>query len=143
MPWRRCSELLVRLDRLEQRVADIEDVADPATEADLVDDLAHQVAELTLLAPTQEDLLDLRLATARVATDLARLAAELAAGIDRLSSATEDELDAAHARITSLGEAVSDLLDQHQRPHRSATAGPAIRLASAAPDGPPRRLQQG
>lgn len=143
MPWRRRSELLARLDRLEQRVADVEDVVDPATEVDLVDDLAHQVAELALLAPTQEDLLDLRLATARVATDLARLAAELTAGIDRLSSATEDELDAAHARITSLGEAVSDLLDQHQRPHRTAPTAPAIRLATAAPDGPPRRLQQG
>jgi hypothetical protein len=114
------------MDRLEQRMADVEDSVDPTMATDLLDDLAHQVGELALMVPTQEDLLDLRLHTARVATDLARLATELQAGLDRLVRATSDELDAVNARVAALGDAVDDLVDQHQvvdGPRRVANHG--------------------
>ena len=71
-PLRRRAELAARLESLEQRVADVEDTVELSLAPDLLDDLAQRVGELSLTVPTQEDLLDLRLATARVATELAR-----------------------------------------------------------------------
>lgn len=106
---RRHAELDARLVRLEQRVDDVEDSVELALAPDLLDDLAQRVGELSLVVPTQEDLLDLRLHTARVATDLARLAAELHASLDRMAVETADDLAAIASRVESLRTAVIDL----------------------------------
>lgn len=108
---RRRNELEVRFADLAQRLADVEDTVDLSLGADLVDDLAHRVGELSLTVPTQEDLLDLRLATARVATELARTAAELQASVDRLSAATTEGLGTLEAQIDSLRAAVHELAE--------------------------------
>lgn len=110
-PWRRRAELAARLERLEQRVADVEDTVELALAPDLVDDLAQRVGELSLTVPTQEDLLDLRLATARVATELARLTTSLHASVDRLGEETGDEVAALGAKVESLRRAVVALGD--------------------------------
>ncbi len=105
-PWRRRAELADRLERLEQRVADVEDTVDLRLEPDLLDDLSQRVGELSLTVPTQEDLLDLRLATARVATELARLTTQLHASVDRLGEETGDDVAALSAKVESLRLAV-------------------------------------
>lgn len=105
-PWGRRAELVDHLGRLEQRVADVEDTVDLAMAPDLVADLAQRVGELSLTVPTQEDLLDLRLATARVATELARLTAQLHASVDRLGEETGDDVAAIAAKVESLRLAV-------------------------------------
>ena len=105
-PWRRRAELAARLERLEQRVADVEDSVDLALAPGLVDELAQRVGELSLTVPTQEDLLDLRLATARVATELARLTTQLHTSVDRLGAETGDEVDALASKVESLRLAV-------------------------------------
>lgn len=105
----RRAELDARLDRLEQRVDDVEDSVDLALAPDLLDDLAHRVGELSLIVPTQEDLLDLRLHTARVATELARLAAELHASVERLTVETGDDIAAVAASVEALRSTVVDL----------------------------------
>ena len=105
-PWRRHAELAARLERLEQRVADVEDTVDLTLAPDLLDDLAQRVGELSLTVPTQEDLLDLRLATARVATELTRLTTQLHASVDRLGEATGDDVAALSAKVESLRLAV-------------------------------------
>lgn len=103
------DELEARLADLAQRLADVEDTVELSLGPDLVDDLAHRVGELSLTVPTQEDLLDLRLATARVATELVRTAAELQASVDRLSAATTEDLGAVEAQVDSLRSAVHEL----------------------------------
>ena len=110
---RRGAELDTRLTRLEQRVDEVEDRADLALAPDLLDDLAQRVGELSLTVPTQEDLLDLRFHTARVATELARLGAELHATLDRLSAETGDDVARVAARVESLSAAVVDLTGGH------------------------------
>ena len=107
----RRGELDARLGRLQQRVDDVEDSVDLALAPDLLDDLAQRVGELSLTVPTQEDLLDLRLHTARVATELARLAAELHASVDRLTAETGDDIAAVAAKVEALRSTVVDLTD--------------------------------
>lgn len=107
----RHAQLEARLARLEQRVDDVEDSVDLALAPDLLDDLAQRVGELSLTVPTQEDLLDLRLHTARVATELARLGAEVHASFDRLTAETGGGIAAVAARVASLQAAVVDLTD--------------------------------
>lgn len=109
----RRAELEARLARLEQRVDDVVDSVDLALAPDLLDDLTQRVGELSLTVPTQEDLLDLRLHTARVATELARLAAEVHASIDRLHTESQEDiatvqadLDSLHQTVAALGEHV-------------------------------------
>ncbi len=109
----RRSELAARLVLLEQRVDDVEDSVDLALAPDLLDDLAQQVGELSLTVPTQEDLLDLRLHTARVATELARLGAELHATLDRLTAEAGADVARITARVDSLSAAVCDLTGEH------------------------------
>ena len=104
--WRRRAELAARLERVEQRLADVEDSVDLALAPGLVDELAQRIGELSLTVPTQEDLLDLRLATARVATELSRLATHLHASVDRLGEETGDEVAALSAKVESLRRAV-------------------------------------
>lgn len=107
----RRAELEARLARLEQRVDDVEDSVDLALAPDLLDDLAKRVGELSLTVPTQEDLLDLRLHNARVATDLARLGAEVHASVDRLTATTDDDLAAVEVQVAALRETVAALTE--------------------------------
>ena len=112
-------ELEARLAHLEQRIDDVEDTVDLALAPDLLDDLAQRVGELSLTVPTQEDLLDLRLHTARVATELARLAAEVHSSLDRLAAKAGDDVAAVAARVAALHAAVTDLTEDEpaeQRP---------------------------
>ena len=113
------AELEARLAHLEQRIDDVEDSVDLALAPDLLDDLAQRVGELSLTVPTQEDLLDLRLHTARVATELARLAAEVHSSLDRLAAKTGDDVAAVAASVEALRAAVTDLTEDEpaeQRP---------------------------
>ncbi|MDQ3385569.1 MAG: hypothetical protein M3503_06105 [Actinomycetota bacterium] len=115
----RRAELVARLAHLEQRIDDVEDSVDLALAPDLLDDLAQRVGELSLTVPTQEDLLDLRLHTARVATELARLAAEVHSSLDRLAAKAGDDVAAVAARVEALQAAVTELTDDapaEQRP---------------------------
>lgn len=115
----RRAELEARLDHLEQRIDDVEDSVDLALAPDLLGDLAQRVGELSLTVPTQEDLLDLRLHTARVATELARLAAEVHSSLDRLAAKAGDDVAAVAARVEALHAAVTDLTEDEpadQRP---------------------------
>lgn len=107
----RRGELAARLALLEQRVDDVEDGVDLALAPHVLDDLAHQVGELSLTVPTQEDLLDLRLHTARVATELARLAAELHASLDRLTAETGADFAAVSTEVEDLRSTVLGLTD--------------------------------
>ena len=115
----RRAELEARLAHLEQRIDDVEDSVDLALAPDLLDDLAQRVGELSLTVPTQEDLLDLRLHTARVATELARLAAEVHSSLDRLAAKAGDDVAAVAAQVAALQTAVTDLTEDEpaeQRP---------------------------
>ena len=90
-------------------MSDVEDTSDLTHAPDLVDDLAQRVGELSLTVPTQEDLLELRLAIARVGTELARLTTDLHAGVDRLDArveALEDDLTAEQDDRSSSGRSV-------------------------------------
>lgn len=87
---------------LEQRVADVEDATDPTFLPALIDDLVERVGELALTVPTQEDLLDLRLHTARVATEVARVAGELRAEGARQAADHEDRLTAVLDEVAAL-----------------------------------------
>lgn len=100
--WRRRDGRDARLARLEQRMDDVEDSVELTLAPDVLDDLAQRVGELSLTVPAQEDLLDLRLHTARVATDLARLAAELHATVDRLAVETGEDLATMSAQVEAL-----------------------------------------
>lgn len=98
---------------------DVEDSVDLALAPDLLDDLAHRVGELSLTVPTQEDLLDLRLHTARVATELARLGAEVHASVDRLTATTGDDLAAVEVQVAALHETVAALAVRVPSPQRT------------------------
>ncbi len=77
------AQLHHRLDRLERRVEDVEDVATAALDVDRLDHLEQRLAEVALQAPTHDDLLDVRLHSARLSAELVRVATELRAEIDR------------------------------------------------------------
>lgn len=57
---------------------------------DRVDDLAMRVDELSVAAVTHDDLLQVRVHAARLAAELTRVRAELAAEIDLVSAALDD-----------------------------------------------------
>ena len=118
-PLRRRAELAARLESLEQRVADVEDTVELSLAPDLLDDLSQRVGELSLTVPTQEDLLDLRLATARVATELARLTTQLHASVDRLGEETGDDVAALAGKVESLRLAVIALGSDGSGEHRT------------------------
>ena len=107
----RQAELEARLARLEQRVDDVEDSVDMALAPDLLDDLTQRVGELSLTVPTPEDLLDLRLQTARVATELAHLAAEVRASIGRLDAESSEDLATVQAELDALHQTVASLAE--------------------------------
>jgi hypothetical protein len=78
-----------RLDAIERRLDDVEDMARAALAPDRIDELERQVAWFTLHLPTHEDLLEVRLHSARVAGDLAKVTTELRAEIDRTANLLE------------------------------------------------------
>jgi hypothetical protein len=81
---RRERELRERIERLEQRLDDMEDIAVAALAPDRVDALTEQLEELAVMAPTHDDLLGVRLHTARLAGELSRSVTELRADLARL-----------------------------------------------------------
>ena len=69
--------------------------------------LEHQLEDATLRLPTQEDLLDVRMHSARVAAELARVTVELRAEIeDRVAASAVKE-----SRLRTLAESIADLSD--------------------------------
>lgn len=85
--WRRRrSALGVALARVERRLDDIEDLARSALAPDRLDDLAERVEDLALGSVTGDELLEVRLHSARVAVELTRVNAELRAELDRLAT---------------------------------------------------------
>lgn len=79
------AELLERLARLERRVEDMEDTAAAALAPDRLDDLAARLEELSVMAPTHDDLLAVRMHAARLAAEVARQVTELRAQLDGLT----------------------------------------------------------
>jgi hypothetical protein len=69
--------------------------------------LERQLEDATLRAPTQEDLLDVRMHSAKVAAELARVTVELRAEIDdRVAASAVKE-----SRLRTLAESIADLSD--------------------------------
>src|SRR4051812_50209635 len=70
------QQLVDRLDRLERRVEDAEDAAYSAAalgDPEALGHLAGRIEELNITAATHEDLLEVRLHSARVATELTKV----------------------------------------------------------------------
>jgi hypothetical protein len=84
---KRERELRERLERLERRLDDLEDIAVAALSPDRVDAVAAQLEELSLTAPTHDDLLSVRLHATRLAGETARSVIELRAELARLLEA--------------------------------------------------------
>jgi len=69
--------------------------------------LERRLEDATLHAPTQEDLLDVRMHSAKVAAELARVTVELRAEIeDRVAASAVKE-----SRLRTLAESIADLSD--------------------------------
>ncbi len=109
MRWRRrrqaASTEIVLAPRVERALVAI------ATHAEQLDSrilrLERQLEDATLRAPTQEDLLDVRMHSARVAADLARVTVELRAEIeDKVAASAAKE-----SRLRTLAESIADLSD--------------------------------
>jgi len=79
-----------RLHRLERRLEDTEDTVAASLDLDRIDDLAHRVDALSVTAITHDDVLQVRMDVARLASELTRVRAELQAEIDRLAMLVED-----------------------------------------------------
>jgi hypothetical protein len=90
-PWRwrgggrrrtgaRLDDLSDRLERVERRLDDVEDTASALLGPDRLDTLEARLDDLALSAATTEELLELRLAAARTAVGVARLADEVQSG---------------------------------------------------------------
>ena len=109
MHWRRrrrtASTEVVLVPRVERALVAI------ASHAEQLDGrilrLEHQLEDATLRLPTQEDLLDVRMHSARVAAELARVTVELRAEIeDRVAASAVKE-----SRLRTLAESIADLSD--------------------------------
>ena len=70
---------LDQLDRLERRVADLEDTVSAVLSRSRLDDLAEQLDELAMTSTTHDDLLGVRMHAARLAAEVARSVVELRA----------------------------------------------------------------
>jgi hypothetical protein len=69
--------------------------------------LERRLEEATVAAPTQEDLLEVRMHSAKVAAELARVTVELKAEIeDRVAASAVKE-----SRLRTLAESIADLSD--------------------------------
>ena len=69
---------------------DTEDTVAASLGTDRIDDLAHRVEELTITAITHDDVLQVRMHSARLAAELTKVRAELHAELDRLAAAIDD-----------------------------------------------------
>jgi hypothetical protein len=82
-----------------------------ATHAEQLDgrilQLERRLEDAAVTAPTQEDLLEVRMHSARVATELARVTIELRAEIeDKVAASAAKE-----SRLRTLAESIADLSD--------------------------------
>ena len=109
MRWRRrrrsASTEVVLVPRVERALVAI------ASHAEQLDGrilrLERRLEDATLHAPTQEDLLDVRMHSAKVAAELARVTVELRAEIeDRVAASAVKE-----SRLRTLAESIADLSD--------------------------------
>jgi len=109
MRWRRrrqtASTEIVLQPRVERALVAI------ASHAEQLDGrilrLEHQLEDATIHLPTQEDLLEVRVHSAKVAAELARVTVELRAEIeDRMAAAAVKE-----SRLRTLAESIADLSD--------------------------------
>jgi hypothetical protein len=111
MRWRRrrpaasTSTAVVLAPRVERALVAI------ASHAEQLDGrilrLERQLEDATLRTPTQEDLLEVRMHSARVAAELARVTVELRAEIeDRVAASAVKE-----SRLRTLAESIADLSD--------------------------------
>ncbi|MBV8984267.1 MAG: hypothetical protein JO248_07485 [Acidimicrobiia bacterium] len=69
--------------------------------------LERQLEDTNLRAPTQEDLLEVRMHSAKVAAELARVTVELRAEIDERVAASAVK----ESRLRTLAESIADLSD--------------------------------
>jgi len=109
MRWRRrrrtASTEIVLTPRVERALVAI------ATHAEQLDgrilQLERRIDDAAVTAPTQEDLLEVRMHSAKVATELARVTIELRAEIeDRVAASAAKE-----SRLRTLAESIADLSD--------------------------------
>ena len=109
MRWRRrrhgASTEIVLQPRVERAIVAI------ASHAEQLDGrilrLERQLEDATLHAPTHEDLLEVRMHSAKVAAELARVTVELKAEIeDRIAASAVKE-----SRLRTLAESIADLSD--------------------------------
>ena len=109
MRWRRrrraASTEIVLVPRVERALVAI------ASHAEQLDGrilrLEHQLEDATVHLPTQEDLLEVRMHSARVAAELARVTVELRAEIDERVAASAVK----ESRLRTLAESIADLSD--------------------------------
>ena len=87
---RRLQTVEKRLHRLERRLEDTEDTVAASLGVDRIDDLAQRVEALSLTALTHDDVLQIRMHSARLAAELTKVRAELQAELDRLAAAIDD-----------------------------------------------------
>ena len=83
---------LDQLDRLERRVADLEDTVSAVLSRSRLDDLAEQLDELAMTSTTHDDLLGVRMHAARLAAEVARTVTELRSDHARLATSFDDHL---------------------------------------------------
>ncbi len=83
---------LEQLNRLERRVADLEDTVAAVLDRSRLDDLAEQLDELAMTSTTHDDLLAVRMHAARLAAEVSRTVTELRADHLRLGVALDDHL---------------------------------------------------
>jgi hypothetical protein len=83
---------LEQLDRLERRVADLEDTVSAVLDRSRLDDLAEQLDELAMTSTTHDDLLGVRMHAARLAAEVSRTVTELRSDHLRLGAALDDHL---------------------------------------------------
>ena len=109
MRWRRrrqsASTEVVLVPRVERALVAI------ASHAEQLDgrilQLERRLEDATIAAPTQEDLLEVRMHSAKVAAELARVTVELKAEIeDRVAASAVKE-----SRLRTLAESIADLSD--------------------------------
>ncbi|MCU1485043.1 MAG: hypothetical protein JWN67_1789 [Actinomycetia bacterium] len=83
---------LDQLDRLERRLADLEDTVSAVLSRSRLDDLAEQLDELAMTSTTHDDLLGVRMHAARLAAEVSRTVTELRSEHARLATSFDDHL---------------------------------------------------
>ena len=84
--------LLEHLDRLERRLADVEDTVAAVLDRSRLDDLAEQIDELAMTSTTHDDLLGVRMHAAHLAAEVTRSVVELRADHAGLRDAFADHV---------------------------------------------------